>query len=198
MATDNNYPSVNILSEGSELEGHLNSEHDVRIGGYLSGTVTTKAKLIVSDHGQINGDVKAMQVDIAGKIEGNVFVKQKAVLRTGAVIEGNISAKILVVEEGAVINGLCRMSDDALITPKKGNKVLSKIIPRSYRVYLSLGTEIAISLAAPILIGFGIDSYLNTRPWGLLGGVVLGMLSFLVRMIVLIQKLSKEKNTTGD
>ncbi|NBW70195.1 MAG: polymer-forming cytoskeletal protein [Bacteroidetes bacterium] len=117
MATDNNYPSVNILSEGSELEGHLNSEHDVRIGGYLSGTVTTKAKLIVSDHGQINGDVKAMQVDIAGKIEGNVFVKQKAVLRTGAVIEGNISAKILVVEEGAVINGLCRMSDDALITP---------------------------------------------------------------------------------
>ena len=76
--------------------------------------------------------------------------------------------------------------------------MLSKIIPRSYRVYLSLGTEIAISLAAPILIGFGIDSYLNTRPWGLLGGVVVGMLSFLVRMIVLIQKLTKEKNTTGD
>lgn len=117
MATDNNYPSVNILSEGSELEGHLNSEHDVRIGGYLSGTVATKAKLIVSDHGQIHGDVKAMQVDIAGKVEGNVFVKQRAVLRTGAVIEGNISAKTLVVEEGAIINGLCRMSDDALVTP---------------------------------------------------------------------------------
>ena len=76
--------------------------------------------------------------------------------------------------------------------------MLSKIIPKAYRVYLSLGTEIAISLAAPILIGYGIDSYLNTNPWGLLGGVVVGMLSFLVRMIVLIQKLSKENNTTGD
>jgi F0F1-type ATP synthase assembly protein I len=76
--------------------------------------------------------------------------------------------------------------------------VLSKIIPKAYRVYLSLGTEIAVSLAAPILFGYGIDSYLNTRPWGLLGGVVVGMLSFLVRMIVLIQKLTKEKNTTGD
>ena len=124
MATDNNYPSVNILSEGSELEGHLNSEHDVRIGGYLSGTVTTKAKLIVSDHGQIHGDVKAMQVDIAGKVEGNVFVKQKAVLRTGAVIEGNISAKTLVVEEGAIINGLCRMSDDALVIPSDESELV--------------------------------------------------------------------------
>ncbi len=76
--------------------------------------------------------------------------------------------------------------------------MLSKIIPKAYRVYLSLGTEIAVSLAAPILFGYGIDSYLNTRPWGLLGGVVVGMLSFLVRMIVLIQKLTKEKNTTGD
>lgn len=76
--------------------------------------------------------------------------------------------------------------------------MLSKIIPKAYRVYLSLGTEIAVSLATPILIGYGIDSYLNTRPWGLLGGVVVGMLSFLVRMIVLIQKLTKEKNTTGD
>jgi len=71
MANEHNYPSVNILSEGSELEGHLSSEHDIRIGGFLTGSVTTQAKLIVSEHGQIRGDIKASQVDIAGKVEGH-------------------------------------------------------------------------------------------------------------------------------
>jgi len=116
MANEHNYPSVNILSEGSEFEGHLSSEHDIRIGGFLTGSVTTQAKLIVSEHGQIRGDIKASQVDIAGKVEGDVYVKQKAVLRGGAFIEGNVTAKILVVEEGAIINGLCRMSDHSLVT----------------------------------------------------------------------------------
>lgn len=116
MANEHNYPSVNIISEGSELEGHLSSEHDIRIGGLLTGSINTQAKIIVSENGQIRGDVNALQVDIAGKIEGDIFVKNKAVLRGGAFIEGNVTAKILVVEEGAIINGLCRMSDHSLVT----------------------------------------------------------------------------------
>ncbi len=116
MANEHNYPSVNIISEGSELEGHLSSEHDIRIGGLLTGSINTQAKIIVSENGQIRGDVNALQVDIAGKIEGDVYVKNKAVLRGGAFIEGNVTAKILVVEEGAIINGLCRMSDHSLVT----------------------------------------------------------------------------------
>jgi cytoskeletal protein CcmA (bactofilin family) len=116
MANEHNYPSVNIISEGSELEGHLSSEHDIRIGGLLTGSINTQAKIIVSENGQIRGDVNALQVDIAGKVEGDIFVKNKAVLRGGAFIEGNVTAKILVVEEGAIINGLCRMSDHSLVT----------------------------------------------------------------------------------
>ncbi len=123
MANEHNYPSVNILSEGSELEGHLSSEHDIRIGGLLTGSINTQAKIIVSENGQIRGDVNALQVDIAGKIEGDIFVKNKAVLRGGAFIEGNVTAKILVVEEGAIINGLCRMSDHSLVTSNQVDEI---------------------------------------------------------------------------
>lgn len=123
MANEHNYPSVNIISEGSELEGHLSSEHDIRIGGLLTGSINTQAKIIVSENGQIRGDVNALQVDIAGKIEGDVYVKNKAVLRGGAFIEGNVTAKILVVEEGAIINGLCRMSDHSLVTSNQVDEI---------------------------------------------------------------------------
>ncbi|MEL0010322.1 MAG: polymer-forming cytoskeletal protein [Bacteroidota bacterium] len=122
MANEHNYPSVNIISEGSELEGHLSSEHDIRIGGLLTGSINTQAKIIVSENGQIRGDINALQVDIAGKIEGDIFVKNKAVLRGGAFIEGNVTAKILVVEEGAIINGLCRMSDHSLATSNQAGE----------------------------------------------------------------------------
>lgn len=48
MANETNYPSVNIISEGSELEGLLKSDHDIRIGGVLTGTLETQSKVIVT------------------------------------------------------------------------------------------------------------------------------------------------------
>ena len=55
MSNENNYPSVNIIIEGSELEGFLKSEHDIRVGGVLNGTLETGAKVIVSEKGNITG-----------------------------------------------------------------------------------------------------------------------------------------------
>ena len=50
----------------------------------------------------------------SGKITGDVIGKNKVTLRKSAILEGNLTTKILVVEEGAKVIGLCRMGDKTM------------------------------------------------------------------------------------
>ena len=115
MTNETNYPSVNIISEGSELEGFLKSEHDIRIGGILNGTLETQSKVIITEQGYVSGDIVCQNADIAGKVSGDVLGKNKVTLRKKAVLDGNVTAKILVVEEGAKVNGLCKIGDSSVV-----------------------------------------------------------------------------------
>ena len=115
MTNETNYPSVNIISEGSELEGFLKSEHDIRIGGILNGTLETQSKVIITEQGYVSGDIVCQNAYIAGKVSGDVLGKNKITLRKTAVLKGNVTTKILVVEEGAKVNGLCKMGDTSVM-----------------------------------------------------------------------------------
>ena len=119
MANETNYPSVNIISEGSELEGFLKSEHDIRIGGILNGTLKTECKVIITEQGFVSGDIICQNADIAGKVSGDVLGKNKVTLRKKAILNGNLTTKILVIEEGANVNGLCKMGDTSVVKTKE-------------------------------------------------------------------------------
>jgi cytoskeletal protein CcmA (bactofilin family) len=117
----NNSPAVNILSEGTKLKGDLNSQTDIRIAGIINGEAVSKGKLIVTGNGKIVGNITSADADIAGRVEGEVKVFNKLTLRESAIIDGNIYTKTLIVEEGAQINGSCRMGSDASSMSKKSD-----------------------------------------------------------------------------
>ena len=106
-------PSLNMISEGTNLKGTLNSQNDIRIAGKIDGEAISKGKLIVTSTGVVKGDARIADADIAGKIEGNLRVSGKLNLRQTAIINGDIYTKTLVVEEGAQINGSCHMGVEA-------------------------------------------------------------------------------------
>ena len=110
--TNNTSPAVNIISEGTKLKGNLNAQADIRIGGIVDGEAISKGKLIITDKGKISGNITSSDADIAGRVEGEVKVSNRLILRQSAIIDGNIYTKTLVVEEGAQINGSCRMGED--------------------------------------------------------------------------------------
>lgn len=110
-STGNNLPSVNMISEGTHLKGTLKTKNDIRIAGTVEGEAKAEGKLIISSSGKIDGDVNAVDADIAGRLEGEIRVKNKLILRQSAIIDGDIYTKSLLVEEGAQINGACRMGD---------------------------------------------------------------------------------------
>ncbi|MEX0722689.1 MAG: polymer-forming cytoskeletal protein [Gracilimonas sp.] len=117
----NHSPAVNILSEGTKLKGDLNSQTDIRIAGTVEGEAVSKGKLIVTGNGKVVGNITSSDADIAGKVEGEVKVSGKLTLRESAIIDGNIYTKTLIVEEGAQINGSCRMGSDAKSISEKSD-----------------------------------------------------------------------------
>lgn len=106
-------PALNMISEGTKLKGTINSQNDIRIAGKTEGEAISKGKLIVTSSGVIEGNVKAADADIAGKVEGELRVTNKLILRQSAIIDGDIYTKTLIMEEGAQMNGSCRMGADS-------------------------------------------------------------------------------------
>lgn len=109
--TVNNSPAVNIVSEGTKVTGNVHANADIRVSGTIEGEALSKGKLIITNIGKVAGNITSADADIAGKVEGEVRVTNKLILRKSAVIDGNIYTKTLIVEEGAAINGACRMGE---------------------------------------------------------------------------------------
>lgn len=108
----NQSPSVNIINEGTKIKGNVHANSDIRVSGTVVGEAVSKGKIILTNSGEVKGNVSSSDADIAGKVEGDVKVSNRLVLRQDAIIDGNIYTKSLVVEEGAQINGTCKMGTD--------------------------------------------------------------------------------------
>ncbi len=110
--TSQKSPSLNMISEGTTIKGTIKSQNDLRIAGRLEGEAICKGKVIVSSSAHIDGNIASADADIAGKIEGTVKVSNKLSLRQSAIVGGDIYTEVLIVEEGAQINGNCRMGNN--------------------------------------------------------------------------------------
>ena len=64
----------------------------------------------------------------------------------------------------------------------------------NYLKYLSLGTEIAVGLSAPIIAGYWIDEYASSSPLFLLLGIAVG----ITIMIVMLIRLSSDLNNKNE
>ncbi len=98
-----------VLGPGSRFEGKLFFEGTVRIDGYFVGEIFTKGKLIVGERAEVRAAIEVDELEAAGIIEGNIISSGKVFLRATARVVGDIQTKVLVVEEGALFNGTCKM-----------------------------------------------------------------------------------------
>lgn len=100
----------NALTAGSKITGTVETENDMRIDGVIDGDVKCSSKLVVGEHGRINGNVQCQNAEIMGKIDGSIVVTYSLALRSTGVITGDIVTQTLVVEPNAMFEGTCKMA----------------------------------------------------------------------------------------
>lgn len=107
-----NVNSISRISAGTVIKGEIMSPYDIRIDGTFEGKVQSKGRVVVGETAFVNGDIICENIDLWGKVEGNVFVKDTLALMEGCHVNGNLHTKRLSVELGSTFNGNCRMITD--------------------------------------------------------------------------------------
>jgi cytoskeletal protein CcmA (bactofilin family) len=104
---------VTIVGAGARLEGNVVSAGSLRIDGQVKGQINADGDVSLSPQSQVEADIRAENVSVAGRFKGNIIVKGKAQLARGGRIDGNITSKTLVVEEGGIFHGQSIMDGTA-------------------------------------------------------------------------------------
>ncbi|MBU4244608.1 MAG: polymer-forming cytoskeletal protein, partial [Proteobacteria bacterium] len=94
-----------FLGAGTNYQGKLNFQGAVRIDGNFHGEVVSDGTLVVGQEAVVEGLIQVGQLVLSGKILGEVEARDKVVLHKTANLQGNIRTPVLVVEEGAVLEG---------------------------------------------------------------------------------------------
>lgn len=110
-----------FLGVGTEYRGKLDFVGTVRIDGRFEGEISTDGDLILGRKASIVGTVRVGRLTSCGEIQGDVYVKERAVLEKTSVLNGSLTTPTLVVEKGAVVEGSVAMSqaDAKSAKPKK-------------------------------------------------------------------------------
>jgi cytoskeletal protein CcmA (bactofilin family) len=111
---------INIISEGTRLEGNIIFDNVSRIHGTLKGEIISKdgSTLILSQTGVIEGNVSGDSIIIDGYVNGEVSAKTKIVISSTGRLIGNAKTPSLEVEFGAYFDGQCNMPLKAVATSK--------------------------------------------------------------------------------
>ncbi|MBA4304359.1 MAG: cell shape determination protein CcmA [Sphingobacteriaceae bacterium] len=112
---------INLINEGTRIQGDFNAQGDIRIDGQLYGDVQTRGRLAIGASGMVKGQLNGNMVDIAGEVEGDVLVSGVLTLRKSAKVLGDLTVGKLVIEEGAMFSGQCTMTD-MVKTPLHGSR----------------------------------------------------------------------------
>ncbi len=107
-----------FLGAETVYHGQLTFQGAVRIEGSFVGEIRSEGTLIVGQEAKIEGKVHVGQIVLSGQVTGEVAAAQKAILHRGAKLFGNLVAPILIMEEGAKLDGQVFMSSKP--TPQVG------------------------------------------------------------------------------
>src|SRR3970040_1888111 len=100
-----------FIDEGSEIEGkyRFTGTGTVLLNGRFHGEHVTMDALVVGVKAMVNATIQAESVVIMGEVVGNVRASSRIQLKGAARVFGNLEAPVVILEEGVLFEGQCRM-----------------------------------------------------------------------------------------
>ncbi len=98
-----------FLGKDTSFEGKLSFSGAVRVDGHFKGEIFTEGTLIVGESAVLESDIHVSHIIISGEIRGNITADSRIEIHTPGKVFGNIEGPIVVLDEGVVFEGNCRM-----------------------------------------------------------------------------------------
>lgn len=121
---NNTTDKLNQIVEGTNIEGDIRSESNIRVDGKVKGTIETKGRVVIGPSGMVEGEVTCQNGDIEGTLEGKVTSKELLSLKSTSRLNGDIFTEKLAIEPGAQFTGNCSMGGEASKSPDEGKETV--------------------------------------------------------------------------
>jgi cytoskeletal protein CcmA (bactofilin family) len=111
MATENSQARI---GKTVVIRGELKGSEDLIVDGQLEGTISlSEGRLTIGPTANVAADLSAKDVLIMGRLQGNIVASGRVELRAGSVVEGDVRALRLAVEDNAVFRGKVDLTQGA-------------------------------------------------------------------------------------
>jgi cytoskeletal protein CcmA (bactofilin family) len=109
-----------MIGQSIVFKGELTGDEDLEIDGQVEGDVNLKNhQLTIGANGHLKAEVAAKSIIVIGRVKGNLIATERIEIQATGVVEGDVHAPRLNVEEGAVLNGSIDMSTTSMSAAKK-------------------------------------------------------------------------------
>src|SRR5438105_1970387 len=108
-----------FVASGTVITGEASFKSLLRIDGRFSGRINSATgTLIVGSGGQVDANIEVSVATIHGVVNGDIIAGQRIELGRAAKLSGNITTPSLMIEQGAVFEGSCKMVQSKAATDK--------------------------------------------------------------------------------
>jgi cytoskeletal protein CcmA (bactofilin family) len=95
-----------LIGKSVSIHGELTGTEDLFLDGKFDGSVTLAAnRLTVGPNAHVTADINVRDIVIFGHVEGNIHATGRIELRQTAIVNGDIFAGRLSIEESATVRG---------------------------------------------------------------------------------------------
>ncbi|HEU0200399.1 MAG TPA: polymer-forming cytoskeletal protein [Burkholderiaceae bacterium] len=119
---------ASLIGAGSTITGDVLFSGGLRIDGTIKGAVRCvdgekAGMLVISEHGAVEGEVRAAHLVVAGRIEGPVHASELVELQPKARVRGDVHYRALEMHNGAVVDGTLMHAGSSEANGKGGLKL---------------------------------------------------------------------------
>jgi cytoskeletal protein CcmA (bactofilin family) len=95
-----------VIGPGIVINGDISGTDNLVIEGKIKGQVNLAShEVTVGQSGEVDADVTAKTVRVAGKVNGDLIAKEKVIINSTGNVRGNIVTPRMLLEDGAIFKG---------------------------------------------------------------------------------------------
>ena len=110
------------IGKSITIKGDLSGNEDLQIDGNVDGRIDLpNNQLTIGPEGRVKAEVHAKSVVVIGHVTGNVAAADRIQVEATGVVDGDVKAPRLVIQEGAMLNGSVEMGSPGSPSKEKSS-----------------------------------------------------------------------------
>jgi cytoskeletal protein CcmA (bactofilin family) len=101
-----NSANTAYLGPGLRIKGEISGNEDLWLDSKIEGSVSIGGfRLTIGQNSEVDGEVVAREVVVAGKVTGNISARDRLEVKRGSTVVGDLSTARILIEDGAYLKG---------------------------------------------------------------------------------------------